>query len=714
MSLPTPPREPDTVPVLTDTPFLAFTQSWQLKPPKDALILIVKGTFDLTPGEAAQPAAEQELPLGPVPFEDSEEALRYPGDIAFFKPRCDVLVVGHAYAGRSPVTVRRLQLTLGRALSFSLAAIGDRRWERGAPGAPARFEKIELRPERAYGGPGDPNNPIGVGRHARDGGPMPSFELADALIRSQNDRPAPAMTTPIPQTWPGRTRHAGTYGGDWVKKRAPYFPDDVSWDYFQAAPPALQIPYPRGDEPYSLSGFRPEDQLLEGRLPCLRMRAFAQPARRPDELKELPLNLDTIFFEPDQLRVQRVWRGAIETADQFASDLASLFLTAEPIDRALRAEEIQGRFRAAYAAEYEREPEEEEPDREEAPRPPEGYVAPRGLTASQARALGLPPWAATIESPPIEPAPPPPPQAALSSSELDALIASGQSLAALDLSYCDLTGRDLRGRDLSHATLIAVRMEGAKLEGADLRGAVLREARLAGVDLRQADLREADLSEAVFEGATLDGAQLTHALFASARAAGASFAGAILDGAIGTAADLSRARFDGASLVAADLTDARLEAASFVSANMEDVRLYGAVAPGLIGDDANMTRCRIDGAMLAGSSFQRVKAPDSSMRQCDLSDCNLQNAVLDGSILEDVVLDRANVNQVEAKECRWPRARAREATFVKSNLMGGYFESAHFAECDLRGANLYDSDTFRARFERCKLEHAILGESGLG
>ncbi len=51
MTLPTPPREPDTVPLLSSTPFPAFTQSWQLEPPKDALILIVKGTFDLVMGE---------------------------------------------------------------------------------------------------------------------------------------------------------------------------------------------------------------------------------------------------------------------------------------------------------------------------------------------------------------------------------------------------------------------------------------------------------------------------------------------------------------------------------------------------------------------------------------------------------------------------------------------------------------------------------------
>src|SRR5690606_7894935 len=130
MTLPIPPREPDTVPLLSSTPLPAFTQSWQLKPPKDALILVVKGTFDLVMGGPASPAEEQELPLGPVPFEGSEEALRYPGDIALFKPRCDVLLAGHAYAGRGAATVRRLHIELGRALSFSLAAIGDRTWGR--------------------------------------------------------------------------------------------------------------------------------------------------------------------------------------------------------------------------------------------------------------------------------------------------------------------------------------------------------------------------------------------------------------------------------------------------------------------------------------------------------------------------------------------------------------------------------------------------------
>lgn len=714
MPLPTPPRQPDTVPVLNATPLPAFTQAWQLQPPNDALIVVAKGTFDLVPGAPATPAEEPALPVGPEPFPDADEALRYPGDMAFFKPRCDVLVAGHAYASPRGGGVRRVEVRLGSQLSYAIAAIGERRWIQGAPSAPAPFEKIELRPERAFGGPGDPLNPVGVGRLAEDGRPLPSFELPDKLIRSLGDRPAPALLTPIAETWPSRAKLVGTYGGDWVTKRAPYFPDDFRWEYFQAAPPPLQIAYPRDDEWYHLPGLRPNDEVLEGRLPCLKLRAFAQPRSRPDELLELPLNLDTVFFEPDLLRVQLVWRGAIGVADPYGSDLASVFVMAELIGQPTPLEALRWRFAETYAAAYVRVPNEVEPD---APTPeperPEGALPPVGLDAHRARALGLPAWTATIESPPLPAAPPPPPQAALTPSEVDALLASGRSLADVDLSYCDLRGRDLRGRDLGQALLLSAWLDGANLQGARLAGAVLTEASLVGADLRGADLTRAVLDGASVERAALDGAMLREASLARANLRAVSAIGATLDGASAAEADWIEAKLDGASLVGADFTGARLEGVSLVAAKMSDVRLYEVHAPRLIADDADLTQARLDGARLMGSSLARIKAPRASLRACDFTDANLAEAVLEEAVLEDAILDRANMNQVEAKACRWQRARAQEATFVKSNLMNGMFESVRFERCDLRGANLYDAETFRARFDGCRLDHAILAVSGI-
>jgi len=715
MSLPTPPREPDSVPVLNSTPLPAFTQSWQLRPPDDAQILIVKGTFDLAPDAPATPAEEQELPLGPMPFEGAEVALRYPGDTAFFKPRCDVLIAGHAYSSEQERRIRRLTFDFGRAISYSIAAIGDRVWTEGVPSEPAPFDKIELRPERAFGGPGDPRNPIGVGRHSADGSPLPSFELPDQLIRSRGDAPPPALTTPLHDTWPERTQHRGSYGGDWVTRRAPYFPDDFRWDYFQAAPPPLRIEHPRGDEWYRLIGFRPNDETLQGQLPCLKLRAFGQPLEHPDTLAELPLLLDTVWFEPDQLRVVLVWRGAIGSSDQFGSDLASLFLLAEPIGQPCDDVEIRHRFVATYEAEYVATPEQDEPDEPDTvARPPEGYVAPRGLTASRARALGLPPWAATVDEPPIEPAPPPPPRPTMTPARLEARLESDEPLLGEDLSRCDLSGRDLRGRDLAEVLLIGASLVGAKLAGANLTGAVLSEANLEDADLTGADLTDATLDGASLARARLDGASLPGASLQTVRAPDASFVGAVLDGALAYGSDFTRARFEEASLLEADLSECRLEDARFERANLDDVRLYGAVGPRVVLDDASLARSRLDGASFIFGSFARVKAADSSLRLCDLSDSNWTEAVLEESVIEDTVLDRANLNQVEAKECRWPRARAHDATFVKANLMRGYFEGAELIGCDLRGANLYEAETFRATFSRCRFDHAILGESGLG
>lgn len=714
MALPTPPREPDSVPVLTSIPLPAFTQAWQLRPPRDAQILTVKGTFDLVPGGPATPAEEQALPLGPTPFEDAEDALVYPGDMAFFKPRCDVFLTGHAYRSRKAgPPVQRVEMRLGRDLHHAFAAIGERTWQRGAPSEPAHFEKIPLRPERAFGGPDDPNNPLGVGR-AGEGGRLPSFERLDRLLRSPQDRPPPALTTPIPETWPSRQRFVGDYGGGWAASRAPYFPDSFRYDFFQAAPPELQIAHPRGDEWYRLAGVRPDDEILEGRLPSLRVRAFAQPLASSHALKELPMQLDTVWFDADQLQVILVWRGAIEVEDQYGSDLASFFVLAEPSAQPCGEAEIHRRFTEAYRAAHERAPEEDEPEEEPAPQPPEGYVPPRGLTTDHARALGLPPWAATVASPPLEPKAPPPPAPALAPAALAALLDRGGSLGDEDLSHCDLTGRDLSGRDLAGALLIGADLSGVSLAGATLSGAVLTDAKLDGCDASGADLRGASLAGASLSNAKLTDAKLDQASLDRTRATDAQLDGASLDGASVSGADWSRVSLRGARLAAADFTDTRLEDADLTGAQMPDVRLYGVAGARLLASDAAMDGARVDGAVLSGASLTRVTAAGSSLRKCDFSDADLSGATFEDSVFEDSVFDRANLNQVEAKSCRWPRAKAHGATFVKANLMRGYFEGAELAECDLRGANLYDAQTFRATFRACRLEHAILGESGVG
>jgi uncharacterized protein YjbI with pentapeptide repeats len=716
--LPVPPREPDTAPILNATPFHVFPMAWQLRPGQDATILVVKGTFDLALQEPARLAEEQELPTSEVPFDDaaSPECLRYPSDTAFFKPKADVFLVGRAYPPPTGPAISLVKFALGRALDVSLAVVGERTWHDGKPSEPRRFDEgIELRADRAFGGPGFDANPIGRGHPAEEGGPLPNLEAPGGLLRSMRDAPPPTLTTPVPATWKLRSRHVGTYDERWRQTRWPYFPDDFDWRHFNAATEAWQIPYPQGDEAFWIQGMARDGVLLNGQLPGLRVRAVAQSATQPDALTELPMNLDTLHFDVERGKLVLVWRGAIPCRDPYASDVASFLVRADPLGEP--PEEASDRrafleaFEKAYGAPS---PEVESPEGEE--RTPPGVSPPRGLTARMALSLGLPAWAATVEDPnepPLAVPEPPPAEPALRRDEVEALVRGGGSLSELDLSGCDLRDLDLSGRDLSGAILSRANLGNARLKGADLRGAVLSEGTAPGVDFSGANLDGAELSLAQLTGADFAGASLAEANLDRACLAYARLQRAVLRGAIATGVDLTGALCDGADLSEADLSDANLTTASLRGVTAPDLRLYRVQGLGLVADDAQLPRCRADRASLVRASFQRVNAPESSIRQADLTEADFRKATLEDSVLEDSTLERAVFSQVEAKACRWPRARAHRASFLKANLMEGFFESAVFDEADLRGANLYRADTFRASFARADLTHAVLGQSGL-
>ncbi|MFK7985529.1 MAG: DUF2169 domain-containing protein [Sandaracinaceae bacterium] len=715
--LPIPWREPDTVPLINTTPFHAFPISWQLRPPQDATIMVVKATFDLVQGGAAVPAEEQILPTGEEPFDDalSPECLRYPGDTALFKPRADVFLVGRAFPRTDGRPVTLVRFAVGSAVEASVAVLGDRQWVRGVPSAQSTFESMPLRPDLAFGGAEFEGNPVGRGHGSIEGGRLPNLEHPERLLRHMSDTPPPVFTTPIPASWKPRARYRGTYGAAWLE-RAPYFPEDFDWRFFNAAPETLQAPYLRGDEPYWIQGMDPTGKLLEGTLPGVAPRVFALPAERPNVLHELPMNLDTVFFDAEAKQVVLVWRGAIDTSDQFGSDLGAFFVRADPIAQPAGPQAVQQAYVEAYRKKYE-EDEDEEDEVEEVPEPrAPDRPPPVGLTPEMARKLGLPPSAATVhvdDEEAAEPPPPPPPEPALARPEVEALLRSGEPIDDVDLSGCDLSQIDLRGRSLTRCVMSGVDLTGAQVAGMVLSGSILTEAKAQGVDFAGAQLQQVDLGQAVLTDANFEGANLEEADLSGASCERCNFTSANLARVVATEADFSGARFDGANADEADLTGARLLGASLSGLEACDLRLYDVDGVGLIADDAKLPRLRADNASFSSASFQRVEAPDSSIRQADLSRADFRKSTLDESVFEDSNLEGAFFSQVEAKECRWPRVNAAGASFLKANLQEGYFEAATFEGADLRGANLYNADTFRSSFLGADLRGAIVGNSGL-
>ncbi|WP_437878069.1 DUF2169 domain-containing protein [Sorangium sp. So ce513] len=754
--LPPPARTTENVPILNLTPFAAFSIPWQARPPRDSLTVVIKGTFDIVPDAPAAIAADQELPGGDVHVDDDpQKSLRYPSDFAIFKPKADVLLVGHAHRAGAGDATALVRLRLGDALDRSVAAIGPRRWDAlGVPTAPEPWDRIPLRFENAFGGAGFGPNPVGTGLGARAGGALPSLELPDRLIRSTGDRPAPACFAPVAATWGERLKKIGSYGERWRRTRWPFFPDDFDWTFFNAAPPEQQIAYPQGDEAFELWSVRPEGEVVRGRLPGLRVRVFKQATEKAGGgFSEVPMRLDTVWFDADALRLVLVWRGLLDVADEDASEIASLFVLSEPMvkgEQPMTKRDARARFFAELAAlEAAEEPAAGEEGaandttaEEEGASALEARIAEalaqararrRTAAASGAAAAGTAaaasaaPGAAEAAAPsqgegdaPSHDAPPhdaPPheaapgdPVAAPPPAGRDAvleLLRLGEPLAGVDLTGIDLSGADLAGADLGGVLLKRANLRGARLDGARLVEAVLAEADAEGARFEGADLTRADLTGANVKAARFAGAVLELAAVGAARCEGAVFEGARAPGASFAGATLTRARFDRADLTGAEMMQAALDEASFRDATLDDVKIYGATGTRVALDGASIADLRADDVVFRSGSFRRARGAGSVWEGADLTEGVFAGAALPEASFTRATLDRATFDAADLVDARFRKARLRGARLRQANLMRAAFDSADLEGADLRGANLYQAETWKARTAESLLADAF-------
>jgi uncharacterized protein YjbI with pentapeptide repeats len=691
-----PRRAQDAVPAVHKTPFVVFTTPWQLKAGMDSLAVIVKATCDLVQDGPATLRPEAEPPSGDVHDEgDAARTLLYSTDFAVFKPRADVTLTGHAYppGGSSPAAQARFRFGHRKnGFDRRIAVFGERRWQKAgiklAPTAPRPFKKIPLVYERAFGGPAYDRNPQGIGLA---GDLLPQLEDPASLVKAPDDTPEPACFAPVPPSWPARRSKLGTFGAEWKRDRWPFFPDDFDWEHFQAAPPAQQLDHLQGDEPYELAGVHPERPVISGRLPGVRPRCFAQKTSEAGgEFHEVILRLDTVAFEPDEMRVTLVWRGLLDVVDEAAEDIAELFVMEEALaGPSLDRAEAFSRYRAMKLPPA--------PDEVAEGAPPANDAAPE--TEAQA--------------PPPIPELSPEKAAELRASVVALLAQPGAPLDGMDLAGADLSDLDFSGRSMKHAVLARAKLGRAKLAGADLTGAQLGDADLRGADLRGADLTEADLTRVELGGAALGGAVLAQATFAGARAEGARFEEARGDGAVFADAVLKKARFDRATLGGADFTRAELSGAVLDAAELPDVRLYDATGTAVSFNGAKLQGARADGVTLRRSSLARVQARSSVWDKACLDESTFLGAALAESGFARASCRGTVFSGADLTAGRLRRGAFRGAAFLKANLMTATLEAADLEGADLRGANLHGAETYRAKLAGAKLDLAIVTQTKL-
>lgn len=314
------------------TPFAAALSVFPDVHGVESAYLVVKATFAFT---ADAPAlAPMQLPLlaADVYWGDpAQTSLRAAGEFALPKPATDILLIGRAVAPGPGTRMAEVSVQVG-PVHKRVCVFGDRRWERRGshwqPGEAEVWERMPLRWELAFGGvvpardktaaavqDWEPCNPVGRGlfdpEALRAGGeppPLPNLEDPDELIGTEADRPRPACFAPIAPTWLPRRNHAGTYDEAWTKTRAPYLPRDFDTRYFQVAAPDLVAPgYLQGGEPVVLQGFT-QGSPLTFALPRLTLEATFDFDGQP---QPRPLHLETVLFEPDNARLQMLWRAGL-------------------------------------------------------------------------------------------------------------------------------------------------------------------------------------------------------------------------------------------------------------------------------------------------------------------------------------------------------------------------------------------------------------------
>ena len=285
-------------------------------------------------------------------------------DLAPYKPRCDVLLRGHAHApGGHPLRQWTVRLTVSARqrtlVDKPLSVLGPAQFKKGLllPGwehtTPEPVTTVPLRWEHAFGGrshlpdPRNPStplldevcfsNPIGTGwlerRHirrfheAKQGYPTPIVapqilypgkRLHEPFIARHPEAEASAQTMatiaagyphhpagfgPLGRAWAPRLALAGTYDDTWLRESHPALPVDFDTGYWNGAPVDQQCDHLPPDARIELLNLSDPALTPNGQLSVTLPghRPFALLRQKNGQRVPAPLLTDTALIDTDNM-----------------------------------------------------------------------------------------------------------------------------------------------------------------------------------------------------------------------------------------------------------------------------------------------------------------------------------------------------------------------------------------------------------------------------
>jgi uncharacterized protein YjbI with pentapeptide repeats len=672
------------------------------------------------------------------------------------KPRGEVLVTGSAFnlGGPKPSGAVRVKI---EGVEKTLSVTGDRVWPydagsgkpAGKPTDPVPFDEMPVDWEHAYGGEGYAKNPLGRGywtKKTLEGKavPLPNVEDPQRPVTRPDTQPEPAGFGPYDFSWPQRFSKVGTYDERWLKEQLPGFALDMDPGLFNTAPDGQQIKgFFRGDEPFEIDGMHREKARLSGTLPRLAGRAFVKLRTKDgEELREVPLRLDTVRLFPAAERGLVIFRGVVEVAEDDADDVLVVMIAAEKLDaerlptshyEAVLANRLDRKKAAAHAQRDRDLVPDPDPDAPRVDGPPEDDLAaaykPELLQMAamkrrmanefagmqeRIKAIGLDPadWAAEMP-PEEEPVPDDPVERA---EYQERMIAKAEAAAAEGKAQAEARAREECAKvGLDYDEVVArVRDEGGGPPKFSAQEEITRMrclaelSRIGGIGNAELDAR-ADDPALVAKLVAME-VQLRETYRGLAHHfPSAPLAPEARSREVREEATLEpRPSFAGRDLTGVDLSGLDLAGCDFAGALLERANLAGSDLAGAKLAGAVLARAKLGGANLAGADLTRANLGSADLTGASLKGATLVRAILAKATLARADLEGASLDDADLSEATFggtsfARARGARLTFTGAKLAGVRFDEAdlprcRFVDCSLAGASFVSARLPAATF----------------
>lgn len=288
--------------------------------------VVGKVTFALVPDGVMQLVAPNPLHAAELPRADGVlTSARRASDFALFLQRPEVIAEAVAFAPSGQVETMpvRIAIQRGERLLFSkeLQIVGDRTGAAGENPRPLPFASMPITYERAPGGIGQPENPVGVGEESGHRVTLPNVLPSKARPPAASGAVQPPVGFgPVSSAWLHRRGRRGKLPRPLIDEALwVALPDDFDGSYFQAAPSDQQIEDLAPDDELIFEGLHAQHARLRTRLPRMRVVAMVETSQR----RRVPvgLRLDTLYFEPHELRAELTFRGVVEVMPEMVPGL---------------------------------------------------------------------------------------------------------------------------------------------------------------------------------------------------------------------------------------------------------------------------------------------------------------------------------------------------------------------------------------------------------